>query len=595
MDRNTHPTTYDYKPLESSEHIRLIQILDGNTPQPNYRIVHKEIPPKGSQPDFEAVSYTWGNQERVASLHLDGDSGQIGLTKNLSQALSYLTRRSTTGYLWIDQICIKQDDDSKEKSQQIRLMARIYKVARRVIIWLGLKDDYSDTAQLWLEKVGEMLRGMENSDYVIPGNEKFDPDDRFNVVRSSFFTSDVTYAKYAPALRKFFSRPWFGRGWVVQELLLASAEIFLVGDAVLSRDDMADLVTIYTVQPREGEDVEDTWNSYGDLIDLKLYPFTDEQPLRFLRLMYSIAHHFQTSKLEDQLYAFLGMIEGSEFTPNYDGVSMQENFIRFAVTLAQQYGSLDFLSLWSANLDMRLPNTPKELKGLPSWVPSWTATPLSAPFRLATGGVHALRSSISWKAAGEHRHDHDQPNDAVATRRLHVRGKIIDRVKVTSDARFPGDTQQSEEFLNARLAKLQLLPGLDGWRVYDMVDFLNQATSNGGEPRYSTDVVLGIDGSNLSHGETQRQGYSEPLRLCLAMGYGRRFMRTTEGRLGLAPWEGTKDGESVIAIVYGCSVPIMLNAVDEEKREYEVIGDCYVEGIMRGEAVDEVAEAFVLV
>ena len=44
--------------------------------------------------------------------------------------------------LWIDSICINQSDLA-EKSSQVNLMRRIYRKAKRVIVWLG-KDGRGD-------------------------------------------------------------------------------------------------------------------------------------------------------------------------------------------------------------------------------------------------------------------------------------------------------------------------------------------------------------------------------------------------------------------------------------------------------------------
>jgi len=47
--------------------------------------------------------------------------------------------------LWIDAICINQDEQG-EKEQQVRCMAKIYAKASRVIVWLGEAADCSDQA-----------------------------------------------------------------------------------------------------------------------------------------------------------------------------------------------------------------------------------------------------------------------------------------------------------------------------------------------------------------------------------------------------------------------------------------------------------------
>lgn len=80
-------------------------------------------------------------------------------------------------------------------------------------------------------------------------------------------------------------------------------------------------------------------------------------------------------------------------------------------------------------------------------------------------------------------------------------------------------------------------------------------------------------------------------------------MRSDGGRLGLVPRLGTEvslggKGGSVIVIVHGCRVPVILQPVEGEDSVYKLVGDCFVEGIMFGEAVtwaEDDADTFVLV
>ena len=80
--------------------------------------------------------------------------------------MPYLIDRATSGYLWIDQVCINQEDPD-ERTMQVLLMREIYKKAAIVRVWLT-KDTERLTkavyiAQLWessrprTEKKGEPL------------------------------------------------------------------------------------------------------------------------------------------------------------------------------------------------------------------------------------------------------------------------------------------------------------------------------------------------------------------------------------------------------------------------------------------------------
>lgn len=107
MDIGT--VVYEYSPLQSKHHIRLLQVeykAEELIPQNViYRIIQRGLFATGEQPPFEAVSYTWGNPERVATLAISKAIGSIVLTKNLAEALPYLAKHPQTKLLWLDQIC----------------------------------------------------------------------------------------------------------------------------------------------------------------------------------------------------------------------------------------------------------------------------------------------------------------------------------------------------------------------------------------------------------------------------------------------------------------------------------------------------------
>lgn len=59
---------------------------------------------------------------------------------------------------------------------------------------------------------------------------------------------------------------------------------------------------------------------------------------------------------------------------------------------------------------------------------------------------------------------------------------------------------------------------------------------------------------------------------------------TSTGFLGLAPY-GAREGD-VVFVVRGIDVPLVLRADGDDKASYELIGDCYVQGVMEGEALE---------
>ncbi|KAF2751390.1 heterokaryon incompatibility protein [Sporormia fimetaria CBS 119925] len=604
------PHTYQYTPLRSDNHIRLLQVIpskpseDAQDQVYTYRLIETEVPALDAEEApvmaFEAASYTWGSATRVGNLHMDGGRGTIALTQSLSEALPYLAKHSETGYLWLDQICIHQADPV-EKAHQVAMMSRIYKSASRVLVWLGLKTEQDEICKEWLHEIEEMLKTMPNSHLTLHSSPTFNPSIRHLIVTSTF-TNPSNPPHYPPAIHHFFTRPWFTRGWIVQEFLLARSVHLLTSSLTFTVEDLADM---YTIPPSSRSGPTDTSLSYRILMNIKLEPFTEAQPLAWLRLITQATQEFETRELADSLFAFLGLLPADTgFMPDYS-MSIRENFTRFAATLAERFGRLEFLSMWSANLDPLVPITPEELKGFPSWVPSFSWIPLSAPFRLAVGGVRSLGCEIRWNADKGRAHVHGGENEeAGKTGRLVVKGRVIDSLATVSTARFRRAFDVESEYLGSLVEQIRRdIPGLaEHWGVKDLLRFLLTVSYNGSEPRETVEQVLGETEGVFMELANKAAGYNNSWGLCLAMGVGRRFARTGKGRLALVPFIGSKADEegkgSKIVVLHGCIVPMVLEGVEGSKDEWRVVGDCYVEGFMFGEGVEwdiDEAESFVLV
>jgi hypothetical protein len=73
------------------------------------------------------------------------DGRCLRVAYNLEAALQQIRRTVQTRQLWVDTICIEQEN-ADEKSEQMKLMARIYRQANRVLCWLGEDDPSIDPA-----------------------------------------------------------------------------------------------------------------------------------------------------------------------------------------------------------------------------------------------------------------------------------------------------------------------------------------------------------------------------------------------------------------------------------------------------------------
>jgi hypothetical protein len=69
----------------------------------------------------------------------------IATTRNLDNALRHLRHSNKSRLIWIDALCINQNNIS-EKSIQVSNMGNVYRLAKTTISWLGPEENQSSKA-----------------------------------------------------------------------------------------------------------------------------------------------------------------------------------------------------------------------------------------------------------------------------------------------------------------------------------------------------------------------------------------------------------------------------------------------------------------
>lgn len=83
---------------------------------------------------YKALSYVWGHPMFSTVVHTP--DGFIPTTHNLADALYHLRHPCKDRNLWIDALCINQED-KLEGGHQVQGMAQVYARAEGVLVWLG--------------------------------------------------------------------------------------------------------------------------------------------------------------------------------------------------------------------------------------------------------------------------------------------------------------------------------------------------------------------------------------------------------------------------------------------------------------------------
>ena len=155
--------------LSSPQSFRLLQLLPSPNPSTTLECTLLEtalekplIPGSG---DYEAISYVWGSSQDRVDINCDGE--MISATRNCDEVLRSLRGARTSRLLWIDAICINQNNMA-ERNQQVKIMGLIYRCAVRVLVWLGSGTPYSDSALKFLASFDGIVdkRGIERGQLV---------------------------------------------------------------------------------------------------------------------------------------------------------------------------------------------------------------------------------------------------------------------------------------------------------------------------------------------------------------------------------------------------------------------------------------------
>lgn len=161
-------------------------------------------------PSYNAISYTWGEPHNQKTVWVDEEAQSVRSTCHYALWQARLHYGGT--WIWIDSLCINQDDLA-EKSAQVNSMGRTFASAGLVLCCVGCDDDHDiDTIRrIRPDLLGE-ARGTNEGTYF-----------------SSRSCSKEDLKKLQATCRRFCKRPYWERLWVLQEYMLASQKVLLCG------------------------------------------------------------------------------------------------------------------------------------------------------------------------------------------------------------------------------------------------------------------------------------------------------------------------------------------------------------------------------
>lgn len=232
-------TRYQYTPLPSNT-IRLLQISQEARLQGDLIVV-----PLADRPRYTAVSYHWG-EETGGKIGFPEDQ-ILSLSRNLHTALLNFRHGSKADLplLWIDQICINQEDVHERQHQIGGFMREIYSGADEVVVWLGDEAEMQSVPQLsWavdhlIHYNGKMSATRVHQFLAGRAQTMAPPMISGDALEGVALQGLVVADKAFTGLLSLWDRPWFERLWVRQEVALARKVTFHCGRHRISLEKLA--------------------------------------------------------------------------------------------------------------------------------------------------------------------------------------------------------------------------------------------------------------------------------------------------------------------------------------------------------------------
>ena len=245
---------YEYQTLPSATSIRLLDIVSLRPDSGDIEgKLHGVDLASSPQPKYMALSYTWelakldtDTLERPEDPAIVIDKQRLPIGQNLydflKQALAFNEDEPNdpdeVHLLWIDAVCVNQQDLA-ERSAQVILMRYVYGSAAHVIVWLGQHDLHSRIALPLIASFAEL--------------DIDDELDHFDMFQIRVPSDLELYEKHRmkplslddwKSVRAFYSRHWFHRLWTVQEVAMAKDAGALCGDTFVKWEDILQFVAL---------------------------------------------------------------------------------------------------------------------------------------------------------------------------------------------------------------------------------------------------------------------------------------------------------------------------------------------------------------
>ncbi|KAH7131811.1 heterokaryon incompatibility protein-domain-containing protein [Dendryphion nanum] len=545
--------------------------------------------PTFAEPNYSALSYTWGKPDVTAYVNCHGCNISIG--GNLENAMRRIRDPDNIRAFWIDALCIDQNDEADEKSTQIPLMRRIYQRAPKVIIYLG--EEYEGSEQIptlcknVLQAFGTIHNPVLSSSISLNSSAQWRSLSGNRILPKDYQKHGLPMPGSAEwkIFPRFICRPWFSRVWILQEVILSTSADIIFPDEVLNGG--------LSVNNYEGP-----MRSFVQIFFMEALGASKPDFVRWKCIdLFYLGRLALASLPHDYCYGLLGLseeLDHPDLRVDYT-LSVEEVYCQFAKYFVRNGDGVKLLfnAANEQNLD------------LPSWVPDWS-------YRFVKQArVAPDPNSVSDEAA------HSAASAYLSSIKLHpilpdvliVRGIFVDVIELIGECHLSSiiaNTNQSEVIQEAMISYSSPINERDLRAVSDCVVEISHLVRDDPSPAYPAEHEESIIWKTLICNTGAKFIRTEGLEdvvvyrffLLLLMStvgglkgglflralydhcYDRRRGRTARGYIG--QFSHHAQVGDIIFLPLGSAVPFSIRP--KVNGTYRLVGECYLHGLMSGEA-----------
>lgn len=580
-----------YMPLSKPQDFRLINISAGSFNEPLRLEMYNSTLSDDEIPSYEALSYVWGSIENPVMVHVlvrpDNEAVtaiEIPIGKNLATALRHLRSHTMPRTIWADAICINQTN-LPERTHQVLLMAKIYRLARKVVAFLGPEGNDSSHAMNLIKDLDDLIEVDFSTGLVKegPGSNRSAWVDMLQP--SPFERRDLD------SVYHLLHRDWFERLWIRQEIGLGGQNgVLQCGSKLVSWPNFCNAIFVFHRKPiaepsLEFRQIRAFQDRLGKVDNISLMAM---RSFEFINLREQLGHS-KCLDPRDRIYGILSQLKWPdqvEIIPDY-AKSVVDVYTDLAQRHIKYCSRLDIISQCELDDMSTLP--------LPSWVPDWSRSRKAEGIHelapelfhvlstfayvdqrlLQAYGLYVSRVNLTFPFNRRDLHSENDNDTVLELRRLLLELEKDETVRATYQTRT--------SFVEACCRNLWLNNFSQRW--------MPQVPHETNWADCVAAISTILDPLSVDLALSSQNNITRYLGRCRESCTARTLFVTEDGHIGIAAESVAPKDE--VCFLFGCHRPMVLRPITptasspttSSESNYRVVSECHVDGAMYGEFV----------